>query len=208
MRKPTILVTDDHNLFRKSLIGIIATFNPDYVLTEASNGVEALEVLEKGTVDVVLLDIQMPGMDGIELLGEIRRKRISVKVIVLSQFDENALIAHAMSLGVNAFLNKTCPPEELDRALQAVLENGFYQSAAAVQGLRLALDPDHVNLNLSVRERQMIGLLKEGKSNKEIAMIQQLAVHTVETYRKALLKKTRCKNVTELISFAYRVGLS
>jgi len=204
-----LLVADDHKLFRKSLIQLIGGFNLSFVFYEASDGVEVLNILASHRIDVVLLDIQMPVLNGIQVLKKIRQEKSDVKVIVLTQFEEESLAAHLLQLGANAFVYKRCEPAELEQAIRVVLKDGHYYNEAVLNALKLSItNAGHqINFEISPREFQVMSLLHDGKSNKDIAHVLGLTLRTIESYRKALMKKTQTKNAAELVRFVYRTGM-
>jgi DNA-binding NarL/FixJ family response regulator len=190
-----ILIVDDHKLFRRALITLISQFSISLKFHEASNGMEALQVLSKDAIDLVLLDIQMPEMGGIETLKQIRCDGKQTKVVVLTQFDDKSLIVYLLQLGANGFLFKACEPKELERAIVSVMKEGHYYNHQVLEALEhnLSCDEKLTNLDISPREFQVMILLKEGKSNKEVAANLGLTVRTIESYRKRLIKKQTAK---------------
>ncbi len=207
-----LLVADDHTLLRRSLVMYLQTYALNLQIYEAANGVEALEIIEANPIELVLLDIQMPLMNGIDCLKKIKQEYTSTKVIVLSQFENPALLGHLLKLGVDGFLLKDCPPEELVTAITQVLENGQYYNELMKETLRLSLSTkgistDFVQLAISPREFQVASYINEGKSNIEIAAKLGLSHHTIETYRKTLMKKLKCKNAAELVKLLHTTGM-
>ncbi len=179
------------------------------VIHEAANGLEALEFLRDHPTDLILLDIQMPVLGGIETMKKIKELEFKPHVIILTQFDEVALIMHLLQLGVNGFLLKGCNPEELENAITAVIAEGHYYNEMVLDSIKKGLSKKDglANLDISPREFQVMALLKDGKSNKEISTKLGLTLRTIESYRKALMKKLNCKNTAELVSLVYRTGI-
>lgn len=205
----SLLLVDDHRLFRKSLGRLLDTFCIKHVLYEASNGLEAIALLSTNSIDIVLLDIRMPQMGGIEAIKKIREAGSQTKIIVLTQFDEESLIVYLLQLGVNGFLLKNCDPGELEKAIITVSVEGHFYNDLVLKVIEhnLSRESKLANLDISPREFQVMVLMKDGKLNKEIAINLGLTVSTVESYRKSLIKKTKCRNTAELISLAYRTGI-
>jgi DNA-binding NarL/FixJ family response regulator len=178
-------------------------------LYEAANGKEALAILATKRIDLVLLDIQMPEMGGIETLKHIRDKGLQTKVVMLTQYDDQSLIVYLLQLGANGFLLKTCDPQELEKAISVVTREGQYYDDHVLKAIasNLSKETKLSNLDISPREFQVMVLLKDGKSNKEVARNLGLSLRTIETYRKRIIKKTGSRNTVDLISLAYRTGI-
>lgn len=204
-----ILLVDDHTLLRSALRRLISAFAFCRNIYEASNGKEAIAIMSAQEIDLILLDVQMPVLNGLETMKELRHLQKRPKVIVLTQFDEQSLILHMLKLGANGFLLKNCNPHEMESAIRAVMNDGHYFSDFVLRVIseNMSGQSAHPNLELSRREHQVLELLKDGKSSKDISNILDLSVLTVETYRKGLLRKTNSQNIAELISLAYRTGL-
>ena len=209
-RKPIqILIVDDHKLFRESLCKMIQTFHFPSIFYQAANGEEALTSIHLSTIDVVLLDMQMPVLNGIGTMKRIKELPVKPLVIILTQFDDQALITNMLHLGANGFLSKDCEPEELERAILSVLKIGYFinQLTSAVIHKNISKNNELASIEISSRELEVMVLLKDGKSSKEIASKLGLTLHTIESYRKSLMKKTHCKNVADVVSLAYRTGM-
>lgn len=206
----TLLLADDHKLFRQALRRVVDTFTQKYEIIEASNGREALEVLKEQRIDLLLLDIQMPVMNGIDVCKEIKRLQLNTRIIVLTMLDEAALVIHLLQIGVNGFLLKNTELEELENALEKTLTDGEYHSdfVSNIMKRYLLYPEGFANLNLSPREFQLLELIKQGHSNKEIATHLKLELQTIESYRKTLMNKTKCRSTGELVSFAHKIGIN
>lgn len=209
MEKVNLLLADDHQLLRKALVSLLSLFPINLNIVEATNGREALEVIKSTPIDLVLLDMQMPRMNGLDCLKEIRENFPKVKVIMLTQFDNPSLIVSLVRAGANSFLLKDCSDKELEETIVEVLAKGTYFSES-VKAMLLKADEEDaqmIRLNFSPREIEVAGYLKEGNSTKQIALKMNLAVSTIESYRKSLLAKANCKNVSELLKVFYETGL-
>ena len=172
---------------------------------EAENGWEALGRLqEHPDIDVILLDIQMAGINGIDTLREIRKRGIRVPVVILTQFEERSLAENARLYGISGFLVKNSEPEELKRALEVAVKGGVYYNDLLTKSAEGGSTP---NLALSSREMDVIRLLAAGLTSAEIARQLNVSVETVITHRKKLLEKTKTRNVAELIGLAGKTGL-
>jgi DNA-binding NarL/FixJ family response regulator len=204
-----ILLVDDHKLFREALSNLIHTFSLPAILYEAAKGQEVIAILNSNPIDLILLDIQMPDKGGIETLKQIREEGRQTKVIMLTQFDEQSLIVYLLQLGANGFLSKACGPQELQKAIIAVSSEGHYYDSHVLKAIanNLSKEKKLCNLDISPREFQVLILLKDGKSNKEIARNLGLTLRTIESYRKRLIKKTGSRNTVDLVSLGYRIGI-
>jgi two-component system response regulator DegU len=210
MLKAKLLVVDDHQLFRKSLVSLLAIFPINLTFFEAANGLEALETLKGNQIDIVLLDVQIPSLNDIDCLRKIKELHSQVKVIILTQFSEPALIVHLVALGADGFLLKDTSPDELEKAIVTVIRDGQYFTELVHETLALNVgkNGEHLaQLDISPREFQVANLLKDGLSTEEIAGKLGLATFTVSSYRKTLMKKTKSKNVADLIRLLFSIGL-
>lgn len=201
---------DDHVLFRKGLTAALNDLRADWTFDEASNGSDALDILREGPFDIALIDVQMPVMGGIEFVRRIKLFHPGLPFIVLTQFDEQSLIQHFLRMGANGFLCKNSDPKELMEAIEIILECGHYMNDAmirAIEGSEGATVSNRVRLDLSARDKEIIGLLRQGKNSKQIASLLHLSETSIESYRKDLLHKTQTRNVAELISLTYRTGI-
>lgn len=212
MSEIKVLVTDDHQIIvdgLKSLLNNTADFK---VIGEANNGREALKIIENVEVDVVLMDIDMPVMNGIETLKEIRRRRLEVKVIILSMHHEAGMIKSLIDLGAMGYLLKSSPQEELVAAIRKVAAGQQYFSTQVT--LSLLNKPQNSNNVesgsaglLTERETEIIKLIAEGFSNKEIGAKLFISHRTVDTHRTNLMKKIQVENIAGLISYAIKNGI-
>jgi DNA-binding NarL/FixJ family response regulator len=204
-----ILLVDDHTLVRRALARLIGTLDYSTSIFEAANGFEALEMASKNEIDLVILDVQMPRMSGIDVIKALRTSGNHVKILVLTQFDNESLVAHLIQLGVNGFLSKNASPEELDIAITTLGEKSFFYNELTQGAIRRSFskNTNAINLNFSPRELQVVSQLKDGKSSKEIAIDLGLALTTVETYRKSILKKAKARNIAELICLVNNTGI-
>ena len=206
-----ILIADDHRLFRKGLIAALKQARPEWLFTEAENGQEAFDyVRHENSTALVLLDVSMPVMNGLEACFNIKQVNPDLPIIMLTQFDERSLILHFLQIGVNGYLLKNSDPEKVIEAIEMVMQTGKYITEQIIEALEASVGTaprNKVRLNLSSRDKEIIHLLGRGKSTKEIAGHMHLTETSIESYRKDLLHKTRTHNVAELISFAHRTGV-
>ncbi len=217
----TVAIVDDHPLFRKGFKNLLENIEGIDTVLEAANGVEMLEMLQKTKPDIVLTDIKMPEMDGKELTDFIKTHYPQIKVIVISMFDDEDMIVDIVKRGANAFLSKQSSPEEVERAIQTVLNDGYYfnemVSAALVKGLTSA--PDNKTSNgkdkkkkselpsFTDKELKVLKLLCKEYTNNEMAEALDLSPKTIEGYKSRLMEKTGAKSSIGLALFAVRNGL-
>lgn len=205
-----ILVTDDHPIVRNGL-KLILSDEPDMKVTcEASNGPEALLKLKTNNVDVVILDISMPGMSGLEVLVQIRHLYPDLPVLMLSVLSEEVFAAKTLKAGASGFIHKESIPEELVKAVRKVSAGGLYISASLAEkfaGDMKAPVTKVLHENLSFREFQIMCMIASGKTPTEIADALCISIKTVSTYRARVLEKMNMKNNSELTSYCMKEGL-
>jgi two-component system invasion response regulator UvrY len=205
-----ILIADDHPIFRAGLKEFLGKEKDVKVIGEADNGRKALELVRKQRWDVVLLDLTMPGTDGLETLQELRREQPKLPVLILSAHPEDQLALRLLKAGAAGYLTKDKAPEVLLAAVRKVLRGEKYisESLAAkvtldvVTGAKPALHEA-----LSHREYQVMRMIAAGKAIKEIAAELFLSVRTVSTYRARLLEKMKMKTNADLIRYAMQHNL-
>jgi len=203
-----ILIADDHAIVRKGLIKILMESDAWTSVDEAGSGQEALDRVLKGSYDLVLLDISMPGRGGLDVLKEIKERLPFLPVLMLSMHPEKEYALRSMRAGASGYLTKDNAPEELVRAIRKVLSGGRYVTASLAEILVLEVEkkdragrlPHEV---LSNREYQVLRMIASGKTVSEIAGELFLSVKTVSTYRSRILEKIRAKNNVELTRYAF-----
>jgi two-component system response regulator DegU len=212
----TLSIADDHRLFRMGFVSMLSGVKDFHFLFEAGNGQELIDQLENQLCDIVLLDVNMPVMDGIKATGIIRERFPSVKIIVISMYDEDRFVTHMLELGVNGYLLKDSSPEEVEKAIRQVHTEGAYYSDFVGKALHRKLlakkqpdkapVPSHTALatDLSVREKDVLRLLCDGLSTAEIGDRLCLSARTVEGYRQRIIEKTGARNIAQAIAFAYK----
>ncbi len=212
MKLYQIAIADDHALFRSGLAEIINHFKQFSVLFCAEDGNDLLDKMAENQPDIVLLDLNMPDMDGFDAFQKIKELYEDVKVIVLSMFDEEKYILHSFQLGVNGYLLKNTDPEILEEALSKVVEDGIYLTPPIARLLasdvyRPKRKPSLVAQRLTDREKEILSLITQGMTNKEIGEKMCLAKRTIDGQRQTLLDKSDSKNTAELVAWAFREGL-
>jgi DNA-binding NarL/FixJ family response regulator len=207
-------IADDHCVFIRGLRACLASDTDLKVIIESNHGRDLLEQLREKTVDIVLMDIKMPVMDGISTTYAIKEKYPLIRVLALSTFDDENYIIKMMQAGANGFLVKSSSAQEILRAVHAVYQTGYFVnehlSLALVRQFRHTNDtPDHPHsLNdLNTREKEVLKLVCEQYSNDEIAKKLYVSTRTVEGYRSKLIEKSGAKNVAGLVMFAVRKGI-
>ena len=209
--KNKVLLVDDHKLFRKGLRMLIDTLNRFEVAGEASNGVEFLNLLDQSKPDIVMLDIAMPEMDGIEAARLALLKYPDLKIITLSMFGEQDYYFKMVDAGVKGFLLKNSDFTEVKMALETVMEGGNYFSRELLMNLVNSLknSPEELTPDspLSDREKEIILLICKGMSTQEIADSLCLSKRTVDSHRANILLKTGCRNTASLVVYAIKEKL-
>ncbi len=204
-----IILVDDHKIIRDGL-KMYFTGNEDYVVeAEAENGIQALEILEKQTFDLVITDISMPEMDGITLAQEIKEKYPDQKVMALTMMGENQHIKHMLAAGVNGYILKNSDKSEIMNAIKTILNGENYYSGSVtkiiIDGIAGKKKPTQrltLETPLTTREKEVLKLIVKEYSNKEIADQLFISVRTVDAHKRNLLEKTGCKNIAGLVVYA------
>ncbi|RPI26110.1 MAG: DNA-binding response regulator [Acidobacteria bacterium] len=195
-----ILVADDHDVVREGIKGILQTVPGFVVVGEASSAGELLHLASTSTFDAIILDLALPDAPGIQVLTKL--KRIGARVIVYSAYPEEQFGARVILAGAQAYVSKDKPPEELTRAIRAVVRGGRHVSPAVSDQLLWDTDiSDQPHEKLSRREKQVFQMLGEGRSVTEISQILGISFKTVSTYRSRILEKMRMSNNAQLIAY-------
>ncbi len=200
-----ILVADDHPVVRDGLVAMLGT-QPDFdVVGEAATGREAVEQVGALQPDVVLLDLEMPEMDGVEVLHRLRHESREVRVIIFTAFDTDERIMAAVQAGVQGYLLKGAPREELFRAVRVVHAGGSTLQPVIASKLMRQVSEDFEPL--TPRELEVLSLVAQGLQNKEIAAELTITERTVKFYVSSILGKLRAGNRTEAVAIAAQKGL-
>jgi two-component system, NarL family, invasion response regulator UvrY len=200
-----ILVADDHELVRRGLRGLLKEAFPDLVIGEALDCAQTLSVLEKQSWDLVLLDINMPGRSGLDLLQDLRRLYPKMPVLVLSAFPEKDYAVRAFKLGASGYVSKQSASDELLAAVRKALAGGRYITPSLAEALASTVageNPAAPHDLLSNRELQVLQLVALGKSLKEIAAALSLSEKTIGTYRSRISQKIGLSTNVELARYA------
>jgi two-component system invasion response regulator UvrY len=205
-----ILIADDHAVVRKGVRHILSEFPDDVTASEAGDSYEVIDKIRKNDYDLVLLDIAMPGKDGLEALKEIKIEKPKLPVLILSMFPEEQFALRALKSGASGYLTKESIPEELLKAIKKILRGGKYVSESFSDELLLVIDRDVEKLpheTLSDREYQVMLMIAAGKTRKEIAEKLFLSVKTVSTYRTRILEKMGMKTNADLTNYMNKHNL-
>ncbi|MDP1636311.1 MAG: response regulator transcription factor [Gallionellaceae bacterium] len=206
-----ILIVDDHAIVRQGLRRIVEDEKQMHVGGEAANGDEALKMLRTGKWDVILLDISMPGKNGIDTMKRILERHADAKVLILSMYPEDQYAVRLMKAGASGYLTKESAPEMLIQAIRSVVAGKKHISPNLAElllaecGIESGKSPHEL---LSDREYQVLRLIGSGKKVSEIAEMLSLSVKTVSTYRSHILDKMKLKNSAELTYYVIQNGLS
>ncbi len=208
-----IILVDDHVIVREGLRSLIEKRPDMQIVGEAGDGRNAVEMARKLLPDVVLMDVSMPDMNGIEATRNIRGKCPGVKVLVLSMHFDRKFAVEMLKAGASGYLLKDAAFEELITAIRAVLSGHTYLCHGISDAIiRNYVDSADMGMSvfsiLTTREREVLQLITEGNSTKEIASILRLSVKTVETYRKLIMEKLDLHSIAELTKYAIREGLT
>ena len=197
-----VLITDDHPIVRRGLRQIVAD-EADMSVSEAGTGAEALGLIDSEEFHLVLLDLTMPGLSGLEVLNQIRVRWPQLPVLVLSAHPETEFAVRIIKAGASGYLNKHLAPEELITAIRRVLTGRKYIGPAVAELIADSLGRDEAapHASLSDREFQVMLLIAAGKTVSEIAQDLALSVKTVSTYRTRILEKMNLKNNAELMRY-------
>jgi len=202
-----ILIADDHPVFRQGLRQILNEASDMVVTDEVSNGLEVLGRVRAGCCDVILLDISLPGRNGIDILKQLKKERPRLPVLMLTMHPEEQYAIRALKAGASGYLTKESTPDELITAIRKVSAGGKYVSSSLAEKLAYELgriDEKAPHETLSDREYQIMILIASGKTVTEIAEILSLSIKTVSTYRSRILEKMRMKNSAELTYYAIK----
>ncbi len=212
-RSIRVLLADDHRLLRETLRMLLELRNEVEVVGEADDGREAVDMAEQLKPDVVLMDMGMPGLNGIEATQLIRRRLPRTRVLMLSGYDQDDRVTAALRAGAAGYVVKNAPVEELLKAIQEVSQAGTYLSAAIADRAEEretfggAADPEKKEPALTAREREVLQLVAEGHSNKGIAERLFISPKTVEAHKEHIVRKLGIRGSAELIHYAIRKGL-
>lgn len=209
-----VLLADDHKIVRDGLRTLLEKHADIAVLGEAEDGREALQLAGKLSPDVVVMDIAMPELNGIEATRQILSEHPSIKIVALSMHSDKRFVSEMLKAGASAYLLKDCAFEELIAAIRTIMKGKIYLSPG-IAGVVLAdyirsdrKSEPSVFSQLSDREREVLQLMTEGKTTKEVAAQLNVSIKTVETHRTNIMTKLDIHSIAELTKYAIREGLT
>jgi DNA-binding NarL/FixJ family response regulator len=210
--KTRVLLADDHGLFRAGVRRLLATLDAVEVVAEADNGHEAVRIAEEKQPELVLMDIMMPGLNGVEAAARIARTCPQTRVIMVSMNADGDSVLKALRAGAFGYLVKTADPAELELAVRAAMRGERFLSSAisghVVGGCLGRTEPEQTSLErLTPRQREVLQLIAEGNTSKEIARTLGIAVKTADCYRAELMKSLDLHDIASLTRYAIRAGV-
>ena len=207
-----VLLAEDHTLVRAGLRALLKDAAGVEIVAETGDGQEALRLIHEHQPDIVLLDIAMPGLNGLDVLARIKSDCPAIRVIILSMHANEEYVLHALQSGANGYVLKDVSAADLEQAISTVARGGSYLSATLPHRLTNECSRDRAGepspyTTLTPRQREILQLLAEGHSTKDIAHILTLSAKTVETHRAQLMERLDIHDVPGLVRYAIRIGL-
>jgi DNA-binding NarL/FixJ family response regulator len=210
-RHVRVLVADDHDVVRKGVCAILEAREGWHVCAEASNGIEAVSLAADRQPDVAIIDLEMRELDGLAVTRQIKKLNPHIEVVIFTMHDDDQLIRDVLSAGARTFVLKSEGVRMLVKAVEGAIEHKSFFPARASETLLNTVrsshgDPVPPPSPLTEREREIVQLLAEGKSNKETAQALGISVRTVETHRAAIMRKLGVTSIVKLVRYAVREG--
>lgn len=198
-----LAIADDHNLFIEGLMLLLNQEKSLSINGIANNARDLLELMKKNTYDIILLDVNMPGMTGLDAIATIKHSHPDVKIIMLSTYNEKHLIKKAKELGADGYLIKNVNKNELVLAIHQVYEGKHFFTDEQVEVNNTFNNDDAflVQYSLTKKEKELLQLIKQGYTNKQMADTLFLSIYTIETHRKNIMQKLKLKNPADLMRF-------
>lgn len=209
MNKIKLLIADDHTILRDGIVSLLQSEEAFTIAGTAANGYEVLDLITKKEFEVCLLDINMPGLDGMETAKLIREKKPAIKIIMLTTYNDPEIISELVQIGVSGYLLKNSDKQELVEAVNKVMKGRHYFSAE-VENIILRGLTDKKSaevITLTERELQIVRLLAKEYTNDKIAKELTISYRTVESHRKNIMQKTKSHNLAGLLKYAYGKGI-
>jgi DNA-binding NarL/FixJ family response regulator len=215
MNKIKVIIAEDHTIVRKGLCALLQGEPDIEVIGEAENGREAIKIVETLLPDVVLMDIAMPGLNGLDTTRQLKKRFPKLKILILTMHDNEEYIFETLRAGASGYLIKRSAPNELISAIHSVYRDESFLSPAIskkviegfVQSGGQAVIEDEDYMKLTVREREVLQLIAEGNTNREIARLLHISIKTVESHKAHIMEKLDIRNIAELTQYAIRKGL-
>jgi DNA-binding NarL/FixJ family response regulator len=211
--KKRIILADDHSILRLGLKAIIEQNFEFEIVAECANGTDTIRLADELLPDLIIMDISMPQMSGIEATKQILTKNPKIKIIALSMYSEKYFVIKMLKAGALGYILKDCVSSELFDAINSVLNNRFYLSKDISSILTNELThfgsllKDEIDINLTEREKTVLQNIAEGKSTKEIAFNMNVSTKTIETHRKNIMDKLNLHSIPDLTKFALKTGI-
>lgn len=199
-----IALVDDHSLVREGIRALLAVMAPLEVVGEAESGADAIEMVNRTKPDLLLVDISLKDMNGLELTRALRREYPSIKILILSMYDNYEYVSESVRSGASGYVLKNAPSREIIAAIEAIASGGTFYSAEIAS--ILAADR-HTNNELTPRESQVLCKMVQGLNNKEMARELDISVRTVETHRLSIRRKLNIDKPAALLNYAIEHGL-
>jgi len=214
LKKIDIIVADDHKLFRKGVVSLLRSFSRIGDIREAENGRDLLKKIQSKPPGVILMDLRMPVMDGIDASSFVLTNYPSVKILILTMYDNEKFMMHMIEMGIHGYLLKNAEPNEVEKAIVAVIENDFYYNKMVTDVLRKKVIKSSAkkpafksDIKLTYREQEILNLICKELTNHEIAEKLSISRRTVEKIRSNLLTKVNAKNTVGLVRYAINHGI-
>ena len=211
MSKIRVLIADDHAILREGVRALLCATDDIEVVGQAADGREAIEACRRLDPDIVLMDIAMPGLGGLEASIEIRKEGLRARVLVLSQYEDREYVRRLLKAGVAGYVLKKSAGSELVGAIRAVHRGGLVLDPEVARAAMEEADPQRGGGDpyeaLTDREKQVFHLVAEGKSNKEVADVLGISVKTAMSHREHVMEKLHLHNRTELVRLALKLGV-
>ncbi|MEO7922671.1 MAG: response regulator transcription factor [Chitinophagaceae bacterium] len=210
MTKIKLLIADDHRILRDGIVSLLQSEELFEVIATAANGYEVINLVAKKEIDVCLLDINMPGLDGIETAKLLKEKKPGIKIIMLTTYNDREIISELVHIGVAGYLLKNSDKQELVEAVHKVMKGRHYFSEEVEEIILQGLTEKRMEETtpaLTERELEVMHLLAKEYTNEKIAAALHISYRTVETHRKNIMQKTKAHNLAGLIKYAYSKGL-
>ena len=204
-----LLIVDDHRLIRQGIAQFLENDEKYVISGEAADGLDSLEFLENNSVDLILADISMPHMDGIELTKEVTKKYPDVKVVAITIMNDNNHIKKMLNAGAKGYVLKNCSESELKKAIDTVMAGDTYYSPQVTETVMSSMNKKsrYDNMILTTREKEVLELIVKEHSNQEIADKLFIGLRTVDAHKRNLLEKSGAKNIAGLVVYAINNNL-
>jgi len=207
-----VLLADDHILIRAGIRSLLENIEGMEVVAEASDGREALELVKQHAPDILITDIAMPGLNGLEAISRLKKFNANLHIIILSMHTSKEYVREALRLGAHGYVVKGADPSELELAVKSAIRGEIYLSPAISKSIVSHFlqqppgesEPEH---DLTSRQREILQLIAEGQTTKDIARLLDLSIKTIETHRTDLMKRLDIHDVAGLVRYAIRRGL-